>query len=867
MVTLSAPRTSTKAFSLLATSIVIASGVTLLVAEPAEAAVSQLNTSGPLTRILTDHGLRCQVLLNGTGQYFSSSTVTNTAACGTSIKVNATVYRGWAGAVELTPVSGPTLTGSGTASDPYLQTIVADAGSSGVRVTQVERYVVGDLSYQVDVSLSSTATTDLSVAVYRAVDCMLGAADSGYGYLNISTATVACTQTAHGASGQVELFRALSPGAKLGHGHYYTDVYEKARAGIQFSDTCLCTTHLDNGAGISWAATLPAGGNLTYSLIQAFSSNGVQTVLREIDTPPTCTQDQYLSGNTCVNHTTCTAAEYESAAPNATANRQCSGLTTCSEDEYESVAPTSTSDRVCTALTVCGAGQQETVAANATADRQCEDLDSDGDGLSDILEAEFGTDPHNPDSDGDGYSDGDKAPEGTNLYTSDNCPTVANGGQEDTVVRGEFDDGSGDACDADGDGMSDAGDACPSFPDSLMQNASTNADGDDSPDDCDAKLSLDDGATTRYRTHSATPNPGDELPVSLGVEGNATGEAGDQLRSASVKLGSDLSALDGNGVIIDVKVKMGAHDAGGDEIDAEDLLAKVPAGDLLFIDIDAFLMNAEQTEIDVGSVVDELDITFEIPVSWFTVNGINPRAGALYEYHDSGAGATFVRKLDLPDPTLDTKGTPDPADDVYVYTLTITQFSSFAFGGGGTFITTRTGGGGGGGPVYGGSCGGQTPAAWVNGVPAGPANQALGQTVQVRAAADGNEVRWTAATGHVKVWACDGTWTVRAAAHDAATGLFKDAAGVRATKYVVELVAAPVATPPAVPSETTVTPDGGNLPASGNSSTSHAPAGAALDKEDSPTPWRWIGLLVLATVGLLFLLAWRRRKKDDEDQT
>ncbi|MFX0098563.1 MAG: PKD domain-containing protein [Candidatus Hodarchaeota archaeon] len=49
-------------------------------------------------------------------------------------------------------------------------------------------------------------------------------------------------------------------------------------------------------------------------------------------------------------------------------------------------------------------------------------LDSDGDGLTDIQEAEIGTDPHNPDSDGDGYPDSLELDEGTDPLQSHDFP-------------------------------------------------------------------------------------------------------------------------------------------------------------------------------------------------------------------------------------------------------------------------------------------------------------------------------------------------------------------------------------------------------------------------------------------------------------
>ena len=69
--------------------------------------------------------------------------------------------------------------------------------------------------------------------------------------------------------------------------------------------------------------------------------------------------------------TACAADEYESRAPTATADRECTALTACAADEYESRAPTATADRECTALTACAADEYESRAPTATADREC----------------------------------------------------------------------------------------------------------------------------------------------------------------------------------------------------------------------------------------------------------------------------------------------------------------------------------------------------------------------------------------------------------------------------------------------------------------------------------------------------------------
>jgi len=87
------------------------------------------------------------------------------------------------------------------------------------------------------------------------------------------------------------------------------------------------------------------------------------------------------SGATCVPVATCTADEYESAAPTLSSDRVGTPLTLCTTDEYEAAAPTVSSDRVCSPLTLCTADEYETVAPSTTTDRVCAPLSGDPEGV------------------------------------------------------------------------------------------------------------------------------------------------------------------------------------------------------------------------------------------------------------------------------------------------------------------------------------------------------------------------------------------------------------------------------------------------------------------------------------------------------
>jgi hypothetical protein len=87
-----------------------------------------------------------------------------------------------------------------------------------------------------------------------------------------------------------------------------------------------------------------------------------------------CRASRYMaSDRVCSPLTTCSAREYQIAAPGHATDRVCADLTTCDAgSQYQTTAPSATSDRQCGDLTTCAKGTEyETRGATATSDRAC----------------------------------------------------------------------------------------------------------------------------------------------------------------------------------------------------------------------------------------------------------------------------------------------------------------------------------------------------------------------------------------------------------------------------------------------------------------------------------------------------------------
>ena len=269
-----APRHKRSIFLVAATAVLF-----LLVTAPGGLAASIIS-AGPLTNVTISTQLNCAVnhVSDSAGEFFGNTACATEIAVGDQIYGPASIPAG-NNPVDFTPVSQSAVTGSGTAIDPYTIVTVVDVGQTGLRITETDSYVVGLEAYRTDVQVSNLGGAAAPVIVYRGGDCYLQNSDNGFGAIGNPAGAIACVAAANpsdpsqGPGDRIEQWVPLTAGS-----HYYEDFYanvwSRMSQRLDFPDTCICSTYTDNGAGLSWALTIPAGESRTVSHLTNFSPQG-----------------------------------------------------------------------------------------------------------------------------------------------------------------------------------------------------------------------------------------------------------------------------------------------------------------------------------------------------------------------------------------------------------------------------------------------------------------------------------------------------------------------------------------------------------------------------------------------------------------
>jgi len=260
---------------------------------PAVTPFRDIASVGPLTHVWIGNEVSCQVqhVADGTThEFYPPGTIPGD--CGTFIAMGGTLYApdfanhgttatGNLGTYTVfTPISQTPVTGTGTSADPFRVVTVVDVAATGLRIQQTDAYVIGNESYQTDIMITNSGEGAASGILYRAGDAFLQGSDQGYGF----TEVFGGNRNAVGASanpnnippGRIEEWIPLT-GNNNFYEAFYGEIWHWIGTKVAFPNLCGCTTLQDNGAGISWNFSIPAGGTVTYSHTTTFSPTGGAT--------------------------------------------------------------------------------------------------------------------------------------------------------------------------------------------------------------------------------------------------------------------------------------------------------------------------------------------------------------------------------------------------------------------------------------------------------------------------------------------------------------------------------------------------------------------------------------------------------------
>jgi PKD repeat protein len=260
-------------------------GSLLVPSTPASAEVpyQDIVGNGPLDHLYLGNDLSCQVATTIDGDVFEFYPPDAIPGdCGTFLAVGGTLYTPdfdnhlysatfFTDPVPFAAVSQSGVTGSGTVEDPYQVVTVANAGSD-LQIEETDSYVLGEDEFRTDVRISNVSGSDVSAVLYRAGDCYLSSSDVGYGFSDPATGTVGCQEDAGGVPGpRIAEFVPITPGSSFYEAGYF-EVWEAIDTRQPFPNTCECDISQDNGEGLSWNVSIPAGGQVDVSHLVRWSS-------------------------------------------------------------------------------------------------------------------------------------------------------------------------------------------------------------------------------------------------------------------------------------------------------------------------------------------------------------------------------------------------------------------------------------------------------------------------------------------------------------------------------------------------------------------------------------------------------------------
>jgi hypothetical protein len=260
--------------------------VALASAWPAAARADEVITStGPIEALWVGDDLACQASYQAgdTFEFYPPHVVPGDCAALISVddvlfapdfRAHSRTATGSLGDPQTFTPQHESVSGSGTAVDPFLITTDVTAANGDIAVQQRTSYVSGQSSYRVDLTVRNESQTQgHAIKAYFAGDCYASGSDIGYGFVRPEIKSLGCSQNPDNSpSARTIQLIPLSPGS-ASFENYYDTVWAKIGGFGDLDNSCRCGESLDNGVALQWKTTLRSLGTAEFSLQVAFTES------------------------------------------------------------------------------------------------------------------------------------------------------------------------------------------------------------------------------------------------------------------------------------------------------------------------------------------------------------------------------------------------------------------------------------------------------------------------------------------------------------------------------------------------------------------------------------------------------------------
>jgi hypothetical protein len=159
--------------------------------------------------------------------------------------------------------------GRGTEERPFKVTTVVDVVDTGLRIIQIDSYVVGQNFYTTKITVKNRGTSRQDVVLYKFGDCYLNGTDGntiGKVVQSSLGRAPACESTDPNLPEEVLSLLPRSGGYTYTAGDLDA-IYDAPEIQVPYGNTCEpCRVMIDSGVGLSWKFSIGRGDSKTTTL-------------------------------------------------------------------------------------------------------------------------------------------------------------------------------------------------------------------------------------------------------------------------------------------------------------------------------------------------------------------------------------------------------------------------------------------------------------------------------------------------------------------------------------------------------------------------------------------------------------------------